>query len=144
MNFSELLEPRKGVSIEEVQKLQEMARQRFPSLLKEKGLVLRKAERPIPSRGNFVTIGIAAGYSLDELRLLDELSAALQGEKEDTVEIFDVSALKSMEEFQAFIPGIASAYQTPVVGLWVHGNLRERKTGYAASEFLRSRYLKSL
>ncbi len=142
MRFSELLEPQKGSSVQDIQRLQQLARQRFPVVLHEHGLILRDPKERIPAHGNFVVIGVAAGYSNADLQFLDEIAAVLKQVRGDRIEIFDASTLKNMEEFEAFIPSIASVYQTPIVGFWVDGVLSERTTGKPARDFLRARYLK--
>ena len=73
--------------------------------------------------------------------LLDDMSTALRQQPHWKVEVFDTSLLKAMEDFDRFIPGIAPVYQTPVVGLWVDGELRVRKTGKEARDFIRKNYL---
>ena len=138
--FSELLQPQQGVSTED---LQRQAQAQFPTLLKECGLLYASGQ-PVPQAGNFLLIGIAAGYSKSDLSFLDEIRAVIVHKDKELVCVFDVSVLKKMEDIEKFIPGLTPVYQTPVIGFWVNGQLIVKKTGKEASNFLRAHYNLSL
>ncbi|HEV3256935.1 MAG TPA: hypothetical protein VG013_08665 [Gemmataceae bacterium] len=48
------------------------------------------------------------------------------------VEVFSTLDCRTHEDFDKYIPGIGKVYQTPVVGLWIHGLLREKCSGAPA------------
>jgi hypothetical protein len=47
------------------------------------------------------------------------------------VDVFSVLACGSHEDFSKYVPGIGQVFQTPVVGFWEKGILREKATGAA-------------
>src|SRR5579859_3755484 len=134
--FSDLMQPQPGLSPEELQK---RAQDLLPALLQEHCIALRDPSQPIQELGQLLVIGVAAGYSRPDMVLLDDVSMALQQLPQWRVEVFDVSILRTMEDIGRFIPGIGPVYQTPVVALWVDGELKVRKSGKEARDFIRDK-----
>jgi hypothetical protein len=85
----------------------------------------------VRATGKRVLIGVAVWSGYD-LRLLDYVDRALGDPRfaDVTVDVFDCDRVRSPEEFEAYIPGLAPISGTPVVGLWNDGKLMDRAFGY--------------
>jgi len=93
-----------------------------------------------PEKGQRVLIG-AAFYSLYDLELLDAITARLRERPhEERIEIFDVMSCKSQADFEACLPGIGKVVKTPVVGIWIDGDLSEKASGNRAVEIVNRHY----
>ena len=112
---------------------QRRASEWFPTVLASHGISLWRPGDPFPPIGVRYLLGVAARYSIPDLDLLDELDAKRrQGSLSAHRDVFDTSLLQKMDEFEEYIPGIAPVVQTPVLGVWVDGILRERLQGLRA------------
>lgn len=87
--------------------------------------------------GNRLLIGVAV-WSAYDLRLLDLIEQAVRDGRgtEVQVGVFDVDRLGSAADFERLIPGIGGVTQTPVVGYWVGGKLREHASGFLARQLV--------
>lgn len=121
---------------------QEAAGKLFPNFLKESAFNLWQLGDNIPTVGSRLLIGVAAQYSLEDLELLDLLNEKLLlGSKiDDFVDVFDVSLLHQMDDFEKYIEGLNIVFQTPVAGLWKNGKIVKRMWGAAARNWLIQRY----
>jgi hypothetical protein len=86
-----------------------------------------------------VLVGVAP-YSGYDLKLLEALNKLPLDPISDRIDIFDVLACRTQEDFEKYIPGIGKVYQTPVVGMWEKGRLVQRHSGYNARELLMRLY----
>jgi hypothetical protein len=136
-DFSELLEHKLG---DEPGDNQKRAKRKFPALAQQHGLKVYEPGQPLPSSGNLILIGVAAGFSVYDLSLLDEITASGDRSQLQDVAIFDASLFTSMEDFEKFIPGIIPVHHTPVVGVWENGKLIAKLKGPDARVFLRRHF----
>ena len=90
--------------------------------------------------GERYLLGVAARYSLRDLELMDELDARVRDGRlgGGSLDVFDMSQIPTMEDFEKYIPGIAPVSQSPVLGVWRDGVLVERMQGYVARSRLLS------
>ncbi len=58
----------------------------------------------------------------------------------DEFHFVEVSVIKTMSEFEKYIPGIGPVYQTPAIGVWDGETLLYRGTGFHARQYLREMY----
>lgn len=88
-------------------------------------------------RGTRLLIGVAP-FSAYDLKFLDLVNRAVERAPRDAirVDVFNTQEYKSTEDFDAIIPGIGQVFQTPVVGLWGDGTLKERGWGKAGRELV--------
>jgi hypothetical protein len=88
---------------------------------------------PVPATGKRVLIGVApwSGYDLRLLDILDQITSAVRG-RVPHLAVFDVAECKSQQDFDRYIPSVSPVYQTPVVGIWENGDLKEKATGAVA------------
>lgn len=132
--FADLLQQDSGLPVAEQQA---GANRRFPDLLAVSGLHLWKAGDPLPVKGKRILLGIAPYARLD-LQLLDLLSELLG--RADTclprVEVFNILDCRTMEDFDKYVSGIGKVYQTPVVGIWEEGVLKEKAWGKPARDLI--------
>src|SRR5262249_27284589 len=92
---------------------------------------------PVCERGKRLLIGVAT-YSEYDMRLLDLLDDAL-GESRCSsihVDVFDVLDCPTMDDFDRYVPGVGIVLQTPVVGVWENGVLKDKGSGAPAREKL--------
>ncbi|HEV3144311.1 MAG TPA: hypothetical protein VGZ47_10530 [Gemmataceae bacterium] len=89
-----------------------------------------------------VLVGVAT-YSALDLRLLEIIDRKLEEASRNGatlhVEVFNVLECRDQADFEKYIPGIGTVFQTPVVGIWENGVLVHRATGAAARSLLESR-----
>jgi hypothetical protein len=143
MRFSELLNyaDHAGAGFAGPGNAQREARRRFPAVAREHGQVVGGAGRPRPRPGTHVVIGVAAGYAVLDLELLDDLSAALRARSDERIELLDSSGSEHGADLESLVPGSISTGQTPIVAVWDAGRLVRAEAGKAARDFLRSKYL---
>ena len=98
-----------------------------------------KARDNIASAKRRVLIGVAP-YSQYDLKLLEALNELPLDPASDRIDVFDVLACQTQEDFEEYVPGIGKVYQTPVVGIWRNGKLEERNSGHSARELLMRLY----
>lgn len=120
---------------------QQRAAEQFPSLVQSSHMKLWQPGRDLPLNGaEVVWIGVAS-YSVLDLELLDAIEAKLTREgQNETIYLFDLSAFPDFKDFEKVLPGIGSVYQTPVVGSWNDGVLKEKLSGAVARAWLARRY----
>jgi hypothetical protein len=101
----------------------------FTSTLAKSPLRLWAPGEPIDAQGARLLIGVAT-WSEQDMRWLDALSVRAARHL-DTVrlDVFNVAECKSPHEFARYIPGIGQVFHTPVVGLWVGGQLSGKGSG---------------
>ncbi len=121
---------------------QQKAAELFPSLVVMSKMRLWRIGDSVPDVGSSILIGVAASWSLYDLQLLDDLNKRLTSASEliDQVDVFDVSDCKEMKDFENYIPGIDNVYQTPVLGYWENGVLKESLSGFPARNWLVNHY----
>lgn len=139
IKFADLLKPVSGMSPGEEQK---RAAKLFPSIVERSKLHLWKLGDTIPNAGRRLLVGIAASYSTIDLHFLDQLEAACEAGAvgSDHIDVFDIDSCESVSDLGICIPGIGQVYQTPVVGVWVDGNITHRLSGYQARQFVSDLY----
>ena len=87
--------------------------------------------------GNRLLIGVAvwSGYDLRMLDLLEEAIRAGRG-SDVLVGVFDIDRVGSLADLERLIPGAGTPAQTPVVGYWSAGTLKEAATGFHARQIV--------
>ena len=120
---------------------QQRAAEQFPLLVQSSHMELWQPGRDLPANGAEVVWIAVGSYSVHDLELLDAIEAklTLKGRNE-TIYLFDVSAFPAFKDFEKYLPGIGRVYQTPVVGSWNNGVLKERLSGAVARAWLSRRY----
>jgi hypothetical protein len=90
------------------------------------------------NRGRMTQMGVAAGYSIHDLELMDKLNCGIREGRlgSAAVDVFDMSRILRMEEFDAFVPGITPVRSSPILGVWVDGVLKECLQGFNARQRL--------
>src|SRR6266851_3317599 len=84
--------------------LQSEARRLFPTIVTKSHLEKRAPGDPVPSRGQYVIIGVAT-YSRDDLQLLDDVEAAHpKWGQTSRVVVFDLMDCKDMEDVRRYVP----------------------------------------
>lgn len=113
---------------------QRLAMQRFPEAVRSQGMSLWRPGDPLKSTGTRLLLGVAAGYSINDLELMDKLNCGIREGRLGSVvvDVFDMSQVLRMEEFDAYVPGIAPVRSSPILGIWVDGLLKERLQGFDA------------
>ena len=99
---------------------------------------------PIPVVDHWVLIGIAAWSGYD-LRLLDVLAQArAKPGAQERIAVFDIdvegNASRGYDYLERIIPGLGKIYQTPVVGVWESGILKQCGSGFAGRNLIVDRY----
>jgi hypothetical protein len=109
--------------------LQKKAERGFGEEVLHSKLHRRDPSEPIPS-GVYVVIGVAT-YARSELTLLDEIISCSRSWMDWLrVDVFSVLECKSMRDFDRFLPGTKREVdQTPVLGVWRDGELKELVMG---------------
>jgi len=90
----------------------------------------------VASTSRRTLIGVAP-YSTYDLKLLEALNELSLDPISERIDIFDVLACHSQEDFEKYISAIGKVYQTPVVGIWQNGKLVQRDSGHNARQLLR-------
>jgi hypothetical protein len=82
-------------------------------------------------------IGVAT-YSREDLRLLDLVEEALkhQDGTGPRVDVFNTLDCRTDEDFARYVPGLGKVHQTPVVGVWEKGVLKEKAWGKPARDLV--------
>jgi hypothetical protein len=133
--FSSLLEARSDLSAGQQQKL---ALEQFAAILHDSRLHLWKPGDPIHNRGGRLLIGVAS-YSMPDLALLDALNDESETDAPwPSLDVFNCQECRSIQDFENYIPGIGKVFQTPVVGYWEDGVLKEKAWGKAGRDLLTS------
>ncbi len=131
--FSSLLEPRSETSVAQQQR---DAGEQLAALLGESRLHPWQPGDPILNRGPRILLGVAS-YSVADLALLDTLNEALGlGSGWPRLDVFNVLECRSIQDFEKYVPGIGKVFQTPVVGYWEEGLLKEKAWGKAGRDLL--------
>jgi hypothetical protein len=131
--FSSLLEPRYEMSVAQQQR---DAKEQLAALLQESRFHPWQPGEPIINRGRRILLGVAS-YSVADLALLDTLNEALeQGSIGPRLDVFNVLECRSIHDFEKYVPGLGKPFQTPVVGYWEEGLLKEKAWGKAGRDLL--------
>ena len=131
--FSSLLEPRSEMSVAQQQR---DAGEQLAALLRESRLHPWQPGDPILDRGRRILLGVAS-YSVVDLAVLDTLNEAHgQGSIWPRLDVFNVLECQSMQDLEKYVPGIGKVFQTPVVGYWEEGLLKETASGKAGRDLL--------
>jgi hypothetical protein len=87
--------------------------------------------------GRRLVIGVAVWSNYD-LRLLDLVNEAVRAGKQLDlhVAVFNIDELSSPAELQRIFPGIGEVFQTPAVGYWEAGQLKETASGFAGRQLV--------
>jgi hypothetical protein len=87
--------------------------------------------------GRRLVIGVAVWSNYD-LRLLDLVNEAVTAGKQPDlhVAVFNIDELSSPAELQRIFPGIGEVFQTPAVGYWEAGQLKETASGFAGRQLV--------
>jgi hypothetical protein len=134
INFHDLLKACNGIAVGE---LQESARKAFPLLVKQSRFTLWSPGQPSYHHGPRLLIGVAT-YSEPDLRLLDLLGEVLDRRTESPlhIDVFNILDGRCQQDFDKYIPGIGNVFQTPVVGFWQNGVLKDNAWGKSARDFI--------
>jgi hypothetical protein len=62
------------------------------------------------------------------------LDALCRPNKFEFVDMFMLDDCRSQSEIEAFIPGVAPVFQSPVIGIWEQGILVDRANGFPAAK----------
>jgi hypothetical protein len=104
--------------------------------LQAKGMKKWHPGDPIPGVGRRMLIGLAT-YSRDDIDLAQALvDHKASGGSGVQVELFSVMDIRTMQEFEEYIPGIGNVYQTPVAGLWEDGVVIRTSQGLEARKLI--------
>lgn len=146
MRFEDLIQPhvlRKGRDDFSLPaKDQREAADCFPYLVARNGLRYWTTEEEVQVRGgSYLVVGVVT-WSRRDMQLLDEMVARNTDDesKLDALLIFNAYSFQSVEELKRRIPGIGEVYQTPVIGIWEHGQLIQTASGFAARQLLQERF----
>ena len=90
----------------------------------------------ISANGIRLLVGIAPGYSLSDVELIDRILAARPFPSALELELFDVSEISEMKDIQNYIPNKVRFFHTPVVGVWLRGSLIRQAEGFAARKLI--------
>ena len=88
-----------------------------------------------PASRLLIGVAVWSGYDLRLLDLLDEAIRAGRG-SDILVGVFDIDRVGSPAELERLLPGIGNVLQSPVVGYWVAGRLREHASGHEARQLV--------
>lgn len=125
--FAQLFEERRGLIDNGA-----YVRSKASEVFRGTKLLLKDGLPSVPTDG--ALLGIAF-YSLPDLVLLDEVverSRDSSNARHVHIEIFDVLALKSMQDVEVLFH--APVYVTPMVGIWVTGELARKGWGVRDAE----------
>ena len=108
----------------------------FPSLLDQSLVRPWRSDQPIPTAGVYIRIGVATWNRYD-LRLLDVIAKSIadRNGQPQLVQAFNIAGMHS-DDLSAAIPGCGRVLQTPVVGVWRDGILRDVSSGQPARELI--------
>jgi hypothetical protein len=84
--------------------------------------------------GRRLVVGVAVWSNYD-LRLLDLMNEAAK-QPDLCVAVLNIDELGSQADIQRVFPGIGDVFQTPVVGYWAAGQLRETASGFAGRQLV--------
>ncbi len=107
----------------------------FPQVVAETPFTLWKPGDAIPAVGRRLLLGVATWNGYD-MALLDLIEDRLRGDDPPAVRVslFDIDQCHSLDDLRRYVPGVEMGYQTPLVGYWVDGELKESAWGYDGSE----------
>jgi hypothetical protein len=116
---------------------QQRAARELPAAVAASKLHWWRPGAAVASSGMRLLIGVAP-YSAYDLRFLDLVNQALQTSLPDAprVDVFDTLDCQRVEDFDAYVPGIGPVLQTPVVGLWENGTLKQKAAGKLGRELV--------
>lgn len=107
-------------------------RQLFPEVVKQsRRFHLWRPGDPFPEIARRLLIGVAT-WNGSDMVLLDmiEESNDASGPAPLQIDVFDLDSCRNPDEIQKIIPGIGLVTQSPAVGYWIDGSLKEKGTGH--------------
>jgi hypothetical protein len=136
--FSALLDTNRELSPAQQQ---QQALEKFPSVVDQSHMENWRPGESLPTKGKQILIGVAT-YSVADLQFLDALEAKLaaEGTQYETTYLFNLAAFPEFRDFETYFPGIGKVYQTPVMGFWEDGVLKEKFWGATARDWLVRHY----
>jgi hypothetical protein len=111
---------------------QDESDKRFPSAVESSRLLVWRPGDLLPTQGTHILIGVAtwSGYDLELLEVLDDALICPSCDNPiPVVHVFNIAGL-SLADLEQVIPGLPSFGQTPFVGIWRDGVLREKAAGH--------------
>jgi hypothetical protein len=121
-------------------------RLRLPEMLSGSHLNLWRIGDPVSTLPKRVLLGFAT-WSLYDLKLLDALAERLERSHpgDERLDVFDVDAdidskVHLKRRFEKYIPGIGTVLNTPAVGIWENGILKQKAKGVEARKLIVDRY----
>jgi hypothetical protein len=114
---------------------------KLPEALSGSHLNYWRLDDSVPNAGCRTLIGIAP-YALPDLQLLDSLERALskKSNSAERIDVLDVLTCTTTDDFERCLPGVGRVFQTPVVGFWKNGNLKQEASGAPACQLIIRRY----
>ena len=116
---------------------QRRAATELPECVRQSALTWWPDRTETNGTGRRLVIGVAVWSNYD-LRLLDLVNeVVLAGNHSDVlVAVFDIDAVASQAELQRIFPGIGEVIQTPAVGYWDGGQLKETASGFSGRQLV--------
>jgi hypothetical protein len=136
LRFLKLLDPwetREGSGLD-VGQQQRRAREVFPVYVQRSRLHYWRPGLELHP-GLRLLIGLAATFSLRDLRLADVINDALCRRRDGWVDVFNIEGdCQSGEDLESYFPGIepGAAMAPPILGVWRDGSLKELLNGHHA------------
>ena len=120
---------------------QQLAADHFSSVVENSHMTIWRPGEELPTHADQTWIAIAS-YSLPDLQILDALEAKLASKprQNQIVVLFDLSSFPEFKDFERYLPGIGRVYQTPVIGHWEDGVLKDKASGAEAKNWLLQQY----
>ena len=138
MRFIDLLNANSQLSPAEQQ---QRASEQFSSVVKNSRMKVWRLREQFPAQPARTCIAVAS-YSVSDLEILDALEAKLASNstRNEIIYLFDLAASPEFSDFEKYLPGIGKVYQTPVIGFWEGGILKEKASGASAKNWLVRHY----
>lgn len=140
MRFLKLLDPFefKENDLHGVGQQQARAREKFPDLVEESPFRYWRPNYQIANSSMRMLIGVSAGFSLPNLRLLDLIAERGPNTlpRELCIDVFDLDDVDRWEAVAGYFPGINTMVPPPIVGIWRHGQHEQNLSGYDAVKWL--------
>lgn len=126
-----------GGAVKSPSEQQLCAQECLPIAISSSNLNVWKPGDSFAKQGRRILVGVAT-YSIADLCLLDALNELLNSNTLgcDRVDVFNVLDCRTTADFDEYVPTIGTVFQTPVVGVWEGGVLKEKASGAAARNLL--------
>jgi hypothetical protein len=114
---------------------QDYVEAQLPAVVAQSNLHLWQPGDPVAHQGKRILLGVAT-YSIYDMRLLDVLDeeAGRRNGQTPRLDVFSVARCRTHEDFARYIPDLGTVLQTPVVGVWEGGALKEKGQGKPARD----------